>query len=222
MFINDGNGGIDSQVTFMAGNRPSSITSGDFDNDGLNDLAVTNYMDNTVVLYLNDGGDVASMSKQVDVSTGNRPVDVTTLDIDDDLDDDLAISCAGNSVILPGGELDGQVDFFESIIAFRSPLLLKGSVLTGETNGPIEPGELGNSKGGRKVVVTARSSNSIMLLNRQAGLTFDWIIEDEYVVGSDPNAIDTGDINNDGIDDVVVGNIGGGTVSILLATAMEP
>ena len=219
VFINDGNGGIDSQVTFMAGNRPSSITSGDFDNDGLNDLAVTNYMDNTVVLYLNDGGDVASMSKQVDVSTGNRPVDVTTLDIDDDLDDDLAISCAGNSVILPGGELDGQVDFFESIIAFRSPLLLKGSVLTGETNGPIEPGELGNSKGGRKVVVTARSSNSIMLLNRQAGLTFDWVIEDEYVVGSDPNAIDTGDINNDGIDDVVVGNIGGGTVSILLGNS---
>ena len=60
------------------------------------------------------------MSKQVDVSTDGEPVDVTTLDIDDDLDDDLAISCAGNSVILPGGELDGQVDFFESIIAFRS------------------------------------------------------------------------------------------------------
>ena len=33
----------------------------------------------------------ASMSQQVAVSTGNRPVDVTTLDIDDDLDDDLAI-----------------------------------------------------------------------------------------------------------------------------------
>ncbi len=219
VFINDGNGGIDSQVTFTAGNRPSSIASGDYDNDGLNDLAVTNSMDNTVTLYLNDGGDVASMSKQVDVSTGNNPVDVATLDIDGDLDDDLAVSCAGNSIILPGGDLDGQVDFFESVIAFRSPLLLKGSVLTGETNGPIEPGELGNSKGGRKLVVALRSSNKLMLLNRQTGLTFDWVIEDEFSVGSDPNAIDTGDINDDGIDDVVVGNIGSGTVSILLGNS---
>ena len=219
VFINDGSGGIDSQVTFSAGNRPSSITSGDYDNDGLNDLAVTNLLDDTVVLYLNDGGNIASMSMQVEVSTGIRPVDVTTLDIDGDLDDDLAVSCAGNSVILSGGELDGQVDFFESIIAFRSPLLLKGDVPTGETNGPIEPGELGNSKGGRKLVVTLRSANKVLLLNRGSGLTFDWFIEDEFPVGSDPNAIDVGDINDDGIDDVVVGNIGGGTVSILLGNS---
>ncbi len=97
--------------------------------------------------------------------------------------------------------------------------MLKGTIPTGETNGPIEPGELGNSKGGRKLVIALRSGNKVMLLKRGSGLIFDWVIEGEFSVGSDPNAIDTGDINDDGIDDVVVGNIGGGTVSILLGNS---
>ena len=217
IFINDGAGGIDSQVTFTAGHNPSSIDSGDFDNDGTADLVVTNAEDDNVFMLLNNGGSIDSMSIQAAAATGDNPVDVAVLDIDTDGDVDVAVSCAGNGQVLPDGTIYGQVDFFECFQGSRSALTKVGEVQTGDQPGPIDPGELGNSKGGTKLVIALRTGNTAGSMGQTGDDGFDWELEETHVVGMDPNVLETGDLNNDGLDDVAVGNSDSGSVSILLS-----
>ncbi len=222
IFINDGMGGIDSQVTYVAGHNPSSISSGDFDQDGNIDLVITNADDDNVFLLLNDGGSVGTMSVQEAADTGDNPVDVAVLDVDTDGDDDVVVSCAGDGQVLPDGSIYGQVDFFEYVLGFRSSSLNKlGDVQTADQPGPIDPGELGNSKGGRKLIVGLRSANRIGRIGQSSLAGFNWTLEETYVVGTDPITLETGDLNNDGFDDVVVGNNDSGTVSVLLSDGVD-
>ena len=216
IFINDGMGNIASQVTYTAGHNPSSLNAADFDQDGNIDLVVTNADDDNVFMILNDGGSIDAMTVQAATSTGDNPVDVAVLDIDLDEDMDIAVSCAGSGEVLPDGTMYGQIDFFEAFPGTRSVFSQKGSVGTGDTPGPIDPGELGNSKGGRKLVVTLRSGNSAMTLGQTLDGGFDWEVEDTNPVGTDPNSLAIGDLNNDGIDDAVIGNHDSGTLSIML------
>jgi len=44
-----------AQLSFAAGNGPSNVVEGDFNNDGFPDLAILNYGNGTISVYLNNG-----------------------------------------------------------------------------------------------------------------------------------------------------------------------
>jgi len=57
IFENDGAGGISQQIIIPTGDEPVDISSGDFDGDGNNDLAVANNLSQDVSIYYNDDND---------------------------------------------------------------------------------------------------------------------------------------------------------------------
>ena len=73
---------------FAAGNRPQSVTTGDFNGDGITDLATANRVsdDVSVLLGLGDG----TFADQQVFAAGNAPQSVTTGDFNGDGITDLA------------------------------------------------------------------------------------------------------------------------------------
>jgi hypothetical protein len=53
ILINKGNGDFMHRLTYKAGSSPEFVCSADFDNDGDFDIAMSDYYDNTVSIYLN-------------------------------------------------------------------------------------------------------------------------------------------------------------------------
>jgi len=55
VFLGNGDGTFQSQVTYATGSGPMSAAVGDFNGDGIPDLAVTNMWGNTVSVLLGNG-----------------------------------------------------------------------------------------------------------------------------------------------------------------------
>lgn len=84
---------IFGRADFGVGSVPTSIATGDFNGDGITDLAVTNSNDNTVSILL--GKPDGTLAPQVTYATGPEPVAVVTGDFNGDGSLDLAVS-SGN------------------------------------------------------------------------------------------------------------------------------
>lgn len=91
---------IFGRADFSVGNLPIAIAAGDFNGDGLIDLAVTNSGDNTVsvLLGLADG----TFAPQVTYPTGPEPVAVVTGDFNGDGIFDLAVTNENCTTSLQG------------------------------------------------------------------------------------------------------------------------
>ncbi|MCA9213298.1 MAG: DUF11 domain-containing protein [Planctomycetales bacterium] len=94
ILINDGNGNLNFRSRIAAGDRPQSVAIGDFDNNGSQDLVVArvgytaNSASNNLLVLFNDGD--GSFSQRRIVRAGNGPIFVTTGDLDNDGDTDIA------------------------------------------------------------------------------------------------------------------------------------
>lgn len=215
IFINDGTGDISSQISYPAGNAPSSIDAGDLDGDGTVDLVVTNAVDDTLLLLLNNGGAPSEMASEPTVSIGDYPVDVKILNIDDDDDKDIVVACNGEEDILPNGIIPGEIQFYEVMPSIRVSLIYAGSLSVSKP-GKINPGDVNTDKD-IEIVFTLGTAGKAGLAGRHAGIRgFDWEVEQLVSVGSSPSDIAVGDIDNDGDKDAIVANQGANTLSILL------
>ncbi|MEE2907057.1 MAG: FG-GAP-like repeat-containing protein, partial [Planctomycetota bacterium] len=89
IFENDGAGGIGQQIVVNTGDEPVDITSGDFDGDGNQDLAVANHLSTDISVYLNDDADPSDGFTAADFSPGVIPTCLAGFDYlnIDDLDD---------------------------------------------------------------------------------------------------------------------------------------
>ena len=220
IFINDGAGGVSSQISYPAGNNPTSIDAGDIDDDGTLDLAVTNGSEDSFFVLLNDGGDASSMSSESPVATGDLPIDVLIVNIDDDDDADIIIACYGEEDILPDGTIPGELRFYTVSPSMRLNIVLAGFIGV-EKPGKINPGDVNNDKDFH-VSLTLNLAGKAGLARRVLGHRgFDWEIVQEVSVGANPLWIVTGDVDNDGDDDSVVANTGTNTISILLMGSMN-
>jgi len=221
IFINDGTGEVATQITYPAGNNPTSIDAGDIDNDGTLDLVITNADDDAFFLLLNDGGDPSSMSAQVPIATGDYPIDIVMTNIDDDGDNDIVVACFGEEEVLPDGTIPGELRFYEVSDTARFSISFIG-LLSINKPGTIDPGDINTDKD-IKLSVTSQSAGQVVLAKPAIGVHgFNWEIVQELSVGANPFDIATGDLDNDGDLDAVVANEGTNTISILrMGTSME-
>ncbi len=117
-----------SQRTFATGSVPTSVAVGDFNGDGLPDLAVTNYSSNTVSVLLNTtslGATTPSFATQQIFATNSGPGSVAVGDFNGDNKPDLAVTNYG-TLMNPGNTVSVLLN-----VAIQTQIAISGSPAIG-------------------------------------------------------------------------------------------
>ncbi len=115
---------------FAAGNSPQSVAVGDFNGDGVQDLAVANFGSNNVSVLLGNGD--GTFRAAVNYGAGSGPVSVAVGDFNGDRALDLAVANFGsNNVSVLLGNGDGT---FRTAVNFGAGVAPR-SVAMGDFNG---------------------------------------------------------------------------------------
>lgn len=196
----------DSPIT--VGKEPSSIVLGDFNGDGNQDFAVTNFTDNSLSLFLGNGDGTfkqATGSPFALPATATGPIAMTSADFNSDGNLDLAIvnRTTNNVVVLLG---NGNATFS---LANGSPFAVGNmpvAIATGDLNSDSHP----------DLVVVNQSDNTISVLLGNGDGTFVAATNSPLATGQAPTAVTVTDFNGDGIPDIAVTDPQTDSVSIFL------
>jgi hypothetical protein len=191
------------------GRSPGSIEAGDLNNDSFIDLIVTSESDSTVTILLGDGK--GNFQKESIVFAGPLPNDIAIKDLNHDGDADIVIANHEHKflTVLLG---NGKGSF---IAAPGSPFRVEGiphthGIATGDFNSDSRVDLVTDSWGNDQVEVLFGNEGTLF---KTPGKFFK--------VGKRPyQRLRTGDINNDGADDIVTTNTEGNNVTVLLSVGM--
>ncbi|HJU57074.1 MAG TPA: VCBS repeat-containing protein, partial [Pyrinomonadaceae bacterium] len=188
---------------FAAGNGPTSLAAGDFNNDGKTDLAIADGLSNTVMFRFGNGA--GSFPTSSNETVGNNPVFVAVSDFNKDGKQDLAVVNQGsdNVSILSG---NGAGSF-----------LAGAPVIVGDSPRAAVVGDF-NEDGNQDLAVANEGSDnvSIRLGDGAGGFTSGA----DLSAGVAPVFLATGDFNRDGDLDLVVVNKGSDNVSVRLGDGL--
>ncbi len=187
------------------GNFPEAVKIGDFNGDGLQDLAVANAKDNTISILLGNGDGTFAQAAGSPFPVGAFPFFLVVADFDGNGKADIAVSNANdNTVSILLGNGDGT--FTE---AAGSPIpnfnYNPGPIIAADFNGDgkadlavsnFTPSTPGSPLG-----------NVVVLLGKGDG-TFNNAPGSPITVGVDPFALAAADYNQDGKTDLAVDNYG--------------
>jgi hypothetical protein len=190
------------QTSFATGgSQPASVAVGDFNGDGMPDLAVANYASQNISVLLSNG--YGTFKPAANYSVGiTHPTSVAVGDFNGDGKPDLAVALAGGSVSVLLGDGDGN---FNRLV--NTPVAAKlTSVAVGDFNGDGKPdlAVTDDSAGVGTVFVLLGNGDGSFRIAFNSG------------VGSNPASVAVGDFNGDGKPDLAVANHGSGNVSVLL------
>ncbi len=184
------------------GLMPPHHTAGDFNGDGLLDVATANVYtsDVSVLLGLGDGTFQAAQN----YPTGFFPFAVVAADFDSDGVLDLATANQlADSVSVLLGRGDGTFGEQTEIAHVEAGAFAWG----------IESGDF-NEDGAADLVVSNTGARSVSILLGHGDGTFT--AEQRFGTGDDPSGIELADLNRDGHVDVVTSNFESNDVSVLL------
>jgi hypothetical protein len=189
-------------VNYGAGSLPTSVAVGDFNGDGIADLAVGNINGSNVSVLLGNGN--GTFQTAVDYSAGTSPSSVAVGDFNGDGKADLVVTSSDfNSVSMLLGNGDGT---------FQAPVNLgvgqnRTSAVVGDFNGD----------GIADLAATNFYDNNVSVLLGNGNGTFRPAVN--FAAGTGPGFLSVGDFNGDGKADLAVANwssVIAGSVSVLL------
>ena len=190
VLLGKGDGTFTAKPYFHAGNDasfPFSFALGDFNADGILDLAIANSGNSTVTVLLGNGDGTFAAKSSTDV--GNSPVAITVADFNGDGILDLATAnYGGNTVTVLLGNGDGTFSAGSTADVGSEPW----SIVAGDFNGDGIPDLATGNQG----------DNTVTVLLGQGNGTFTTASTPN--VGSLPISIAVTDLNGDGISDLAV------------------
>ncbi len=199
-----GSSGFSGMTNVSVGDQPISVAVGDFNGDGIQDIAAANYSSNTVSIRLGDG--LGAFSGSTEVSVGSDPSSVAVGDFNGDGIQDIAAASEGSDTvsIRLGAGLGG---FYGSNMI--SVGAFPRSVAVGDFNGD-----------GRQDIATANYFSNRVSIRLGDGLG-GFSGATEVGVGIRPISLAVGDFNGDGIQDIAAANYNSSnTVSIRLGDGL--
>ncbi len=182
-----------------AGN-PKAITSGDFDGDGMIDLAVANTVAGSVSILRNNTIKcigTLSFVTLINITTGISPEGITAGDFDGDGKIDLAVANTGSATfsLLKNTSNNGTISFAPKV-----------DYITG--NGPVGIA-WGDIDGDNKLeIVTANYSANKISVFRNISIpgTITFSPKVDFITGTQPNSVSIMDLNGDNKLDIAVVN----------------
>ena len=202
VFLGKGTGRFQAPVDYTTGPFTSGIVTGDFNGDGIPDIATMSQgtgSDGDVAVFLGNGD--GTFRGPVDNDLGIFPVAVTTADFDGDgILDIAAVDYFSGAAYVALGNGDGS---------FKTPVPYQAS------SGPyyITTGDL-NRDGIPDLVVVNGDASSISVLIGNGDGTFKK--QQAYPTGFQPEFAAIADVNMDGKPDILVANYGDPSVGVFL------
>jgi hypothetical protein len=199
ILLGKGDGTFTVAHTYTTGTTPHSIAVGDFNGDGRPDIAVANWGDDDVGVYLATG--TGTFATPVTYPTGHQPHGMVAADLGNGHVDLIVPEAGSNAVSVLLGNGDGtfqpKVDY-----AYAGASHPEKAVAV-DLNGD----------GKRDVAVINNTGNtvSIFLGNGDGSLTLDGT----YATGTTPYWLAAGDLGNGHVD-LAIANGSSNTVSVLL------
>ena len=207
VLLGNGDGTLQTAVPYPlpTGSKSRFLTTGDFNNDGRLDLAVTDSGVGKLSILLGNGD--GTFQPRVDYNTGTTPLGVVAGDFNGDGRLDLAVANGGsNTVSVFLG--DGAGNF-----------TLTSSPSTGATPLAIAAGDFNNDGNLDLVVGNSGSATLSILLGDGAG-NFS-LTSSPSTSGVANGVIAVGDFNRDGKLDFAAASFTGNTVNVLLQTVPD-
>jgi hypothetical protein len=197
----------------LVGTYPEAVKIGDFNNDGIQDLAVANANDNTVSILLGngDGTFTPANGSPVSAGIGNFPFFIAVADFNNDGNADLAVvNGRDNSLSILEGNGDGTFTPFTG-----SPIIFANAA----GSCPIVAADF-NGDGKVDLAVANFNDDNVEILLGNGDGTFTLSSQTPITVGVNPFSMTALDYNGDGYTDLAVANFSfgqaNGTVDILV------
>jgi len=213
-------GTFQKSVNTGIGYNPSTLSVGNLDGASGPDVAVANSASGNVSVLLHDAT-IATVQLQSarNVTTGGVPYDVTIADTNNDGLPDLTVADAGasNNVILIRRDPASAGNFLAPV-----------TVAIGQPSTAVAIGDI-NADGRADLLVASIApggAGSISIFRQSTTTAGAFAGRVDVAAGIEPLAIKIGDMNNDGLVDIVVANNGrssnGAGVSIIMQDIINP
>ena len=198
------------------GMEPSAIVTADFNADGNQDFAVTNFMDSTVSLFNGDGmgGFTQATTSPIALPTPSQnPVAMVLGDFNADGISDLAVLTNNNAPAMPGNVV--------ILLGGNNETFAPEGAATTVGNGPVAlaAGDL-NADGRTDLAIVNQTDGTLTVLLNNGDATFTAAVNSPLATGAAPTAVAIADFDQNGTADIAVTNEGASSVSVYLGLGL--